>query len=64
LDFPYDLFPEIGIRVAIPKLGGIRMPGDPLARQWRVIRAIEASLNGLTFSEIAKRGETGTVKLR
>jgi hypothetical protein len=40
------------------------MPGDPLARQWRVIRAIEASLNGLTFSEIAKRGETGMVKLQ
>jgi hypothetical protein len=35
------------------------MRGDPLARQWRVIRAIEASLNGLTVAEIAQRGETG-----
>jgi hypothetical protein len=40
------------------------MRGDPLARQWVVIRAIEASLNGLTFSEIAKQRLTGMVKLR
>ena len=30
-----------------------------MARQWRVIRAIEASSNGLTVSEIADREETG-----
>jgi hypothetical protein len=29
------------------------MRGDQLARQWRVIRAIEASPNGLTMVEIA-----------
>jgi hypothetical protein len=29
------------------------MRGDQLARQWRVIRAIEASPNGLTVAEIA-----------
>jgi len=29
------------------------MRGDQLARQWRVIRAIEASSNGLTVAEIA-----------
>ena len=34
------------------------MRGDQLAPQWRVIRAIEASPNGLTVSEIAKREET------
>jgi hypothetical protein len=35
------------------------MRGDQLARQWRVIRAIEASPDGLTVAEIAKREETG-----
>jgi len=35
------------------------MRGDQLARQWRIIRAIEASLNGLTVAEIARREETG-----
>jgi len=35
------------------------MRGDQLARQWRVIRAIEASPNGLTVAEIAQREETG-----
>jgi predicted DNA-binding transcriptional regulator YafY len=35
------------------------MKGDQLARQWRVIRAIEASPGGLTVAEIAKREETG-----
>jgi predicted DNA-binding transcriptional regulator YafY len=35
------------------------MRGDQLARQWRVIRAIEASPNGLTVAEIANREETG-----
>jgi len=35
------------------------MRGDQLARQWRIIRAIEASPNGLTVAEIAKREETG-----
>ena len=35
------------------------MRGDQLARQWRVIRAIEASPNGLTVAELAKREETG-----
>ena len=34
------------------------MRGDQLARQWRIIRAIEASLNGLTVKEIAQREET------
>jgi hypothetical protein len=29
------------------------MRGDQLARQWRVIRAIEASPNGLTMAEIS-----------
>jgi len=29
------------------------MRGDQLARQWRVIRAIEASLKGLPAAEIA-----------
>jgi hypothetical protein len=35
------------------------MRGDQLTRQWRVIRAIEASPNGLTLAEIAQREETG-----
>jgi len=35
------------------------MQGDRVSRQWRAIRAIKASLNGLTVAEIAKRGETG-----
>ncbi len=35
------------------------MRGDQLARQWRIIRAIEASTNGLTVTEIAQREETG-----
>ena len=34
------------------------MRGDQPSRQWRVIRAIEASPNGLTVAEIAKREET------
>jgi hypothetical protein len=37
----------------------INMRGDQLARQWRVIRAIEASPNGLTVAEVAQREETG-----
>ena len=36
------------------------MRGDQLAGQWRVVRAIEASPNGLTVADIAKREETGT----
>ena len=35
------------------------MRGDQLAGQWRDIRAIEASPNGLTVTEIAQREETG-----
>ena len=35
------------------------MRGDQLARQWRVIRAIGASPNGLTVAEIAKREDSG-----
>jgi hypothetical protein len=35
------------------------MRGDQLARQWRVVRAVEASPNGLTLAELAKREETG-----
>ncbi|MDI6755505.1 MAG: hypothetical protein QME78_14055 [Thermodesulfobacteriota bacterium] len=35
------------------------MRGDQLSRQWRIIRAIESSPNGLTVSEIAKREGTG-----
>ena len=35
------------------------MRGDQLARQWRIIRAIESSPSGLTVAEIAKREETG-----
>ena len=35
------------------------MRGDQLYRQWRVIRAIEASPNGLTVDEIANREEIG-----
>ena len=35
------------------------MRGDQLDRQWRIIRAMEASPNGLTVREIAKREETG-----
>ena len=30
------------------------MRGNQLARQWRMIRAIEASRNGLTVSELAE----------
>jgi hypothetical protein len=35
------------------------MRGDQLGRQWRTIRAIEASPNGLTVTKIAQREETG-----
>ncbi len=35
------------------------MQGDQLSRQWRIIRAIEASPGGLTVTEIAEREETG-----
>ena len=35
------------------------MQGDQLSRQWRTIRKIEASPNGLTVTEIAQREETG-----
>ncbi len=35
------------------------MRADQLARQWRVIRAIEASPTGLTVAELVKREETG-----
>ena len=35
------------------------MQGDQLSRQWRTIRAIEASPIGLTVTEIAQREETG-----
>jgi predicted DNA-binding transcriptional regulator YafY len=35
------------------------MRGDQLARQWRVIRAIEASPNGLAVAEIAQQEEKG-----
>lgn len=35
------------------------MRGDQLARQWRIIRSIEASTNGLTVAEVAQREETG-----
>jgi len=35
------------------------MRGDHSAWQWRVIRAIEASPNGLTVTEIAQREEPG-----
>ncbi len=35
------------------------MRGDQLARQWRNIRAIEASPGGLTVAKIAKPEETG-----
>ncbi len=35
------------------------MRGDQLVRLWRVLRGIEARLNGLTVAEIAKREETG-----
>ena len=36
------------------------MRGDPLACQWRVERAIEASPKGLTVAEAANRDKTGT----
>ena len=35
------------------------MRGNQLTRLWRVVRAIEASPNGLTVAEIAQREETG-----
>jgi hypothetical protein len=35
------------------------MRGDQLAGQWPIIRAIEASPNALTVTEIAQREETG-----
>ena len=40
-------------------LGTVFMRGDHLSRQWRVIRAIEASPKGLTVAEIAKEEKTG-----
>jgi hypothetical protein len=35
------------------------MRGDQVARQWHIIRAIKASPNRLTVTEIAQREETG-----
>ena len=35
------------------------MRGDQLARQWRIIRAIEATSGGLTVAELAKREGIG-----
>jgi hypothetical protein len=35
------------------------MRGDELSRQWRAVRAIEASPKGFTATEIAQREETG-----
>jgi hypothetical protein len=35
------------------------MRGDQLARQWRIIREIEASPDGLAISEITNREEMG-----
>ena len=35
------------------------MRGDQLARDWGIFRAIEASSNGLTFSEIANHDGQG-----
>ena len=35
------------------------MRGDQLARDWGIFRAIEASPNGLTVTEITGREETG-----
>ena len=35
------------------------MRGDQLARQWRIIRTIKASLYGLTLAEIGKREKSG-----
>ena len=35
------------------------MRGDQLARQWRIIWAIEANSSGLTVAEIAQREKTG-----
>jgi hypothetical protein len=32
------------------------MRGDQLSRQWRILKQIEASRNGLTAAEIAKAG--------
>lgn len=37
------------------------MRGDQLSRQWRILRQIEVSKNGLTAAEIAK---LGSVSLR
>jgi len=39
------------------------MRGNPLVRQWPIIRAIETGLNGLTVAEIAKRGEIPVVPI-
>ena len=39
------------------------MRGDQLARQWRIIRSIQASLNGLTVAEVAQRKETGALTI-
>ena len=53
--FPQETF-SLDRQVQAFHLGrGIRMRGDPLARQWRIIRAIEASPSGLTVTEIAQR---------
>jgi len=35
------------------------MRGDQLARQWRVIRAIESAKQGLTVAELARREQVG-----
>ena len=34
------------------------MRGDQLARQWRILKDIEASINGLTVAEISQRVNT------
>jgi len=53
ISFPENLIPGFWNPGFSSKKRGKRMRGDQLARQWRVIRAIEASPNGLTAAEIA-----------
>jgi hypothetical protein len=53
LPFPENLIPGFWSPGHCFDKRGIGMPGDLLARQWRVIRAIEASPDGLSIAEIA-----------
>jgi hypothetical protein len=58
-NFPQKPYPWVLEPGRLFREWGIRMRGDQLARQWRIIRSVEARSNGLPVAEITKGEETG-----